>query len=106
VVPTCARSSSLAIFTIYSSEEDEFKVIRNHPVWGYNMLVECPSSQLSDSSLEIVLNHHERDDGNGYPGGLKGDAISDMAGLCAELGIYDLEPGRCLLTRSILLPGC
>ncbi len=68
--------------------EEEFKVIRNHPVWGYNMLVEYLSNQLSDSSLEIVLNHHERYDGNGYPNGLKGDDISDMAGICAVADVY------------------
>ncbi len=68
--------------------EEEFKVIRNHPVWGYNMLMEYLANRLSESSLEIVLNHHERYDGNGYPNGLKGDDISDMASICALADVY------------------
>jgi HD-GYP domain-containing protein (c-di-GMP phosphodiesterase class II) len=68
--------------------EAEFQVIKNHPVWGYNMLLEYLSNQLSDTALEIVLNHHERFDGNGYPNGLKGDDISDMTVICALADVY------------------
>jgi HD-GYP domain-containing protein (c-di-GMP phosphodiesterase class II) len=69
--------------------EEEFAEVKNHPLWGYEMLTEDPSLQISDSSLEIVLNHHERYDGGGYPRGLRGDEISDMAGICALSDVYN-----------------
>jgi HD-GYP domain-containing protein (c-di-GMP phosphodiesterase class II) len=69
--------------------EEEFGEVKNHPLWGYEMLIEDASVQISDRSLAIVLNHHERYDGSGYPRGLKGDEISDMAGICALSDVYN-----------------
>lgn len=68
--------------------DDEFEEIKNHPVFGYNMLLDEVSDELSDSSLEIVLNHHERFDGSGYPNGIKGNEISDMVTMCALSDVY------------------
>jgi HD-GYP domain-containing protein (c-di-GMP phosphodiesterase class II) len=53
------------------------------------MLIDNISDQLSDSSLEIVLNHHERYNGSGYPRGIKKDEIGDMSGICALSDIYN-----------------
>lgn len=52
--------------------EIEFELIKTHPQAGYEILgtVEFPWP-LAD----IVLQHHEKMDGSGYPGGLKGDEI-------------------------------
>jgi HD-GYP domain-containing protein (c-di-GMP phosphodiesterase class II) len=69
--------------------EEEFGEVKNHPLWGYEMLIEDASVKISDRSLEIVLSHHERYDGRGYPRGLKGDQISDMAGICALSDVYN-----------------
>ncbi len=69
--------------------DEEFGVVKNHPLWGYEMLIEDASVQISDSALEIVLNHHERYDGSGYPRGLRGAEISDMAGICALSDVYN-----------------
>lgn len=69
--------------------DEEFEEVKNHPAWGYEMLTKNVSNQMSDAVLEIVLNHHERYNGSGYPGGLKGDAISDMAGICALSDVYN-----------------
>jgi PAS domain S-box-containing protein len=50
----------------------EFTIIRTHPQVGYDILknVEFPWP-----IADIVVQHHERLDGRGYPAGLKGDAI-------------------------------
>jgi HD-GYP domain-containing protein (c-di-GMP phosphodiesterase class II) len=69
--------------------DDELEEIKNHPVFGYNMLMDSISDQLSDSSLEIVLNHHERYNGSGYPRGIKKDEIGDMSGICALSDVYN-----------------
>ena len=69
--------------------EEEFGEIKNHPRWGYEMLIEGSPGQVCEGSLEIVLNHHERYDGSGYPRGLKGEEISDMASICALSDVYN-----------------
>jgi HD-GYP domain-containing protein (c-di-GMP phosphodiesterase class II) len=69
--------------------EEEFEEVKNHPAWGYEMLTEDASSQVSGTALEIVLNHHERYNGSGYPDGLKGKEIGDMAGICALSDVYN-----------------
>ncbi|HEX2694809.1 MAG TPA: HD domain-containing phosphohydrolase [Acidobacteriota bacterium] len=50
----------------------EFTIIKTHPQVGYDILknVEFPWP-----IADIVIQHHERLDGSGYPAGLKGDAI-------------------------------
>ncbi len=69
--------------------EEEFREVQNHPRWGYEMLTEDASVQISDRALEIVLSHHERYNGSGYPRGLRGDEISVMAGICALSDVYN-----------------
>ena len=51
---------------------DECRYIQEHPVIGYNILIR--SKDLKDMA-KIVLYHHERWDGSGYPWGLKGSDI-------------------------------
>jgi HD-GYP domain-containing protein (c-di-GMP phosphodiesterase class II) len=50
----------------------EWEFIKKHPQIGANILNKAPN--LSDISL-MVLHHHERWDGKGYPSGLKGEDI-------------------------------
>lgn len=52
--------------------ENEWKAIKRHPEIGSNIL-NC-SNKLKGIS-KLVLHHHERWDGNGYPCGLGGEAI-------------------------------
>ena len=52
--------------------EQEWAEMKRHPEFGYNFLISI--RPLRDAS-EIVLAHHERYDGQGYPRGLKGDEI-------------------------------
>jgi len=51
---------------------EEYEVIKTHPVEGAQILAEHPEQK--DVS-EIVMHHHERWDGAGYPDGLKGEEI-------------------------------
>ena len=54
--------------------EYEFSIIRTHPQVGYEILksIEFP---FSWPVAQIVLQHHERLDGSGYPQGLSGEEI-------------------------------
>jgi HD-GYP domain-containing protein (c-di-GMP phosphodiesterase class II) len=50
----------------------EFNLIKIHPQSGYNILKDVG---LPYPVAEVVLQHHERLDGSGYPQGLKNDRI-------------------------------
>ncbi|WP_367848451.1 HD-GYP domain-containing protein [Rhodoferax sp. WC2427] len=65
----------------------EFAVVQAHPTQGHKLLVEC----LTDDPavLDIVLHHHEKVDGSGYPNGHKADAISQLAKMGAVCDVYD-----------------
>jgi len=52
--------------------DDEFEQIKKHPEYGWAILRAVPG--LESVSL-VVLHHHERMDGKGYPAGLEGDQI-------------------------------
>lgn len=66
--------------------DDEYAVIKTHPDIGLRMLSGHPLAQLVS---DAVLLHHERPDGRGYPRGLAGDAIPDMARIVGICDAFD-----------------
>jgi len=69
-------------------EEDEFAIIKRHPVIG-NRLLANGTSPVLILGAQIALAHHERWDGAGYPHGLAGDEIP-IAGRIAAIGdVFD-----------------
>lgn len=67
--------------------DDEFRIMKQHPVFGYQILKE--KNVFSDSILNGVLEHHEKCNGRGYPLGLQGDKIHDYAKIISVADIYD-----------------
>lgn len=67
--------------------EAEFALIRTHPERGYLLLKEGQGA--SDGVLDVVLNHHEKMDGTGYPRRLPAEQISTLARLGAICDVYD-----------------
>lgn len=65
---------------------EEFAMIRNHPVFGFNILQ--PVEELA-FVLPGVLHHHEAWNGGGYPDGLAGHAIPRIARILAIVDTYD-----------------
>jgi len=65
--------------------EEEFDQIKQHPSIGANILKSIPS--LADT-VSIVLSHHERLDGKGYPQQLKGNQIPLWARMTAVADTY------------------
>lgn len=51
---------------------DEWEIMRQHPVVGHELIQEI---DFLDGAADIVLAHHERFDGSGYPFGLEGEDI-------------------------------
>ena len=66
--------------------EIEFGLIKNHARIGYEILrgIDFPGP-----IAEIVLQHHERMDGSGYPNGLKGDSILLEARIIAVADVVE-----------------
>ena len=67
--------------------DDEFRIMKGHPEEGYKLLQE--SHGIDDISFDVVLHHHEKTDGSGYPKGLKDEEISLYAKMCAVCDVYD-----------------
>ena len=67
--------------------DEEFAVVREHPQRGYDLLVQAEDAPAI--AAEVVLHHHEKYDGTGYPHGLKGEAISLHARMAAICDVYD-----------------
>lgn len=67
--------------------KDEFDEIKKHTVYGYRLLEKVPT--VSKEVMAIVLMHHEKEDGTGYPTGMKGDKINILAKIVAVADIYD-----------------
>ena len=66
--------------------EAERTVMQQHSSIGYEMLRHNP---LLTDAAEIVLTHHERYNGSGYPMGLRGDDIPLGARICAITDTFD-----------------
>ena len=68
--------------------EEEFDILKNHVVDSFKLL---ESSELSGRAdlMNGVIQHHERNDGSGYPSGLEADRISTFGKVLAVLDSYD-----------------
>ena len=66
---------------------DEMQEMKRHPSLGYKLLHE--TRQLTEEAKTIVLQHHERIDGSGYPKGLCGGDIHVYGRICSIADVYD-----------------
>ena len=68
--------------------EEEFDILKNHVVDSFK-IVENSELEGRTDLMNGIIQHHERDDGSGYPSGLKGDAITTFGKVLAILDCYD-----------------
>jgi len=68
-------------------DADEWTAIKRHPNLGHEILLRVPSLH---HEAEIVVAHHERIDGSGYPRGLRGEQIPLEARILAVADTYDV----------------
>ena len=68
--------------------EEEFDILKNHVVESFK-IVENSELEGRTDLMNGIIQHHERDDGSGYPSGLKGDAITTFGKVLAILDCYD-----------------
>lgn len=79
---------------------EEFEVMKTHVRIGADMvdriIAELSMEKLPQSAIlrNIILRHHERMDGSGYPDGLKGDDIPIEAQILAVADVFDALTAR------------
>jgi HD-GYP domain-containing protein (c-di-GMP phosphodiesterase class II) len=67
--------------------DDEYKVVQDHPLRSYEIF---KTTDIFDARAgAVVLQHHERYQGQGYPRGLAGDKISPLAQIAGIADVYD-----------------
>jgi putative two-component system response regulator len=66
----------------------EWEIMKRHTVFGAEILGDHPSD-LMVAAKQVALHHHERWDGGGYPGGLAGEAIPEIARIVAIADVFD-----------------
>lgn len=66
--------------------DEEYDIIRKHPLKGYKIIKDV---HFLDEACKVVLHHHERYDGQGYPYGLAGSEINRSAMIVAIADTYD-----------------
>ena len=66
--------------------DGEYDVIKTHPSVGGRLLTNHP---LANLAFEAVVGHHERPDGKGYPQGLAGEVIPEVARIVSIADAFD-----------------
>jgi HD-GYP domain-containing protein (c-di-GMP phosphodiesterase class II) len=67
-------------------EEKEISVIKSHPIISYRIL--AGAGEKYQWLAKLALQTHERSDGSGYPKGLKGEEISEVASIIGLTETY------------------
>lgn len=66
--------------------EEEFDEIKKHPMYSYQMLKEVPG--ITEAVLLAVLQHHERNDGSGYPLKLSQQKIHQFSKIISVVDVF------------------
>lgn len=66
--------------------DEEYEQIKVHPVTGYHVLKDIYEDKMIALGAKF---HHERYDGKGYPNGLKGENIPEIARIIGVADTYD-----------------
>lgn len=80
--------------------DDEYSEIKNHPSIGAHIL---SNATIFQNVIPIVKHHHERYDGNGYPGKLQGENIPYLARIAAIADAFDAMTSRRTYRDSLSL---
>lgn len=66
--------------------DEEFSVMKSHVL---KAIVVLDMEKLNKDIVDIILQHHERPDGKGYPYGLKSENINKLAKIFSLIDVFD-----------------
>ncbi|WP_108125109.1 HD-GYP domain-containing protein [Saccharospirillum mangrovi] len=67
--------------------DEEFEIIKRHALYSKEILEQTEG--VSELTIQVAAQHHEKMDGSGYPMGLKGEQISEYGRMTAIVDVYD-----------------
>jgi putative nucleotidyltransferase with HDIG domain len=79
------------LLSAHRLSEADFQIVRKHPEQGARLV---RAVQGYEEIADVILAHHERPDGLGYPHGLKGEEIPVLAQMISVADVYDVITGR------------
>lgn len=68
---------------------EEWEEIKRHPEESFRILKNIPFRAYFPNMLTMILQHHERMDGSGYPHGIQGEEVILQSRIMAIVDIYD-----------------
>ncbi|KIL39584.1 hypothetical protein SD70_19150 [Gordoniibacillus kamchatkensis] len=70
---------------------DEYELMKQHTVYGYELILKTLGpGRVAD----VALQHHEREDGSGYPFGLMGPDIDELSKIVAVADVFHAMTSR------------
>jgi putative nucleotidyltransferase with HDIG domain len=85
--------------------KSELEIIRRHPLWGVEIV--SRGGGFHEAVTRVILQHHEKFNGEGYPQHLKGDQIDKLARITSIIDTYDnlcnsIDPEKCMTPHQAL----
>ena len=77
----------------------EMEIVKKHPGWGVEIMRE--SNLIAEEAYHAILQHHEREDGSGYPYGLKKDDIHIFGKISGIADSFDAMTTRRVYQREL-----
>jgi putative nucleotidyltransferase with HDIG domain len=66
--------------------EDEWQIMKNHPVFGADIV---QRAKMPERGVDVIVQHHEKMNGKGYPQGLLGESIPIASQVVSLVDAYD-----------------
>jgi putative nucleotidyltransferase with HDIG domain len=66
--------------------DEEFEIMRSHVIKGVDLV---STDSWLDDAVDVILNHHEKYDGTGYPNKTKGEDIPKIARVFTIVDVFD-----------------
>ena len=82
----------------------EVAVMRRHTVIGHGILANIGDSEIARLASATALSHHERWDGHGYPHGLRGEDIPEVARVAAIADAFDALSTNRIYRKAYSVP--
>lgn len=87
---------------------NEFNLIKEHSQHGFDIVKDIPFNLLYNYDIsKLILNHHERLDGSGYPNGISGNEIDDLVRIMSIADVIEsvssMRPYRKALGLDVAL---